>query len=141
MSSFHHHTPFPNFTTTMASCTTTPPSSSLFLSTHTTSSIIINSQDLSSSNRSFPLSRTFFLSPLVLKPANSFHLTYQSRVSNSFVSAVAAGVAETVDEDERDGAEVPINTVTAIPTKPKTGKAALPLKTDRVPSNSSPFLS
>ncbi|XP_058752251.1 large ribosomal subunit protein uL1c-like [Vicia villosa] len=138
MSSFHHHTPFPNFTTTMASCTTTPPSSSLFLSTHTTSSIIINSQDLSSSNRSFPLSRTFFISPLVLKPANGFHLTYQSRVSNSFVSAVAAGVAETVDEEERDAAEedesaVPINTVT-VTTKPKTGKAALPLRSDRVRS-------
>ncbi|CAI8611608.1 unnamed protein product [Vicia faba] len=108
----------------MASCTTTPPSSSLFLSTHTT-----NSQDLSPSNRSFPLSRTFFLSPLVLKP---LRLTYQSRVSNSFVSALAAGVAETLDEDEDEEA-VPINTVT-VAIKPKTGKAALPLKADRVRS-------
>lgn len=144
MSSFHHHTPFPNFTTTMASCTTTPPSSSLIFSTHTTSSIIINSQDLSPSNRSFPLSTTFFLSPLVFKPANCFHLTYQSRVSNSFVSALAADVAETVDEEENEGGEedesdVTTNTV-IISTKPKTGKAALALKSDRVSSNSFHFL-
>lgn len=137
MSSFHHHTPFPNFTTTMPSCTTTPPSSSLML-THTASSIVIHSQDLSPSNRSFPLSRTFSLSPLVLKSANCFHLTYQSRVSNSFVSALAADVAETVDEEERDGAEEDESTATTntviVSTKPKTGKAALALKSDRVRS-------
>lgn len=120
----------------MASCTA--PSSSLML-THATSSII-HSQDLSPSIRSFapkPLSRTFFLSPLVLKPANFLHVSFQSRSSHSLVAALAAEVevAETVDEDEQEGAADGSATVATTTTKPKTGKAALLLKRDRVFAN------
>lgn len=125
MSCFHHHTLFPN----MASCTTTTSSSSLML-THPSSSIL-TPQDLSpSSLRSFP--RTFFLSPLVLKPSKSVNLTYQSRSSILLSSAVAADVAETVDEDEKDDVDDVAETVTVVTTKPKKGKAALLLKSDRV---------
>lgn len=128
MSCFHHHTLFPN----MASCTTTTSSSSLML-THPSSSIL-TPQDLSpSSLRSFP--RTFFLSPLVLKPTKSVNLTYQSRSSILLASAVTADVAETVDEDEKDGVDDGVaETVTVVTTKPKKGKAALLLKSDRVRS-------
>lgn len=124
----------------MASSTT---SSSLML-THSTSTII-NSQDYSSSHRSFPLrplSRTFFLSPLVLKSSNLFHCSYQSRSSSHcFAASLAADVAET-DEEENDSADDESSNATntlVVSTKPKTGKAALLLKSDRVSSNSFPF--
>jgi len=100
--------------------------------THPSSSIL-TPQDLSpSSLRSFP--RTFFLSPLVLKPSKSVNLTYQSRSSTLLASAVAADVAETVDEDEKDDDvdESADAVVTVVATKPKKGKAALLLKSDRV---------
>ncbi|XP_004506982.2 large ribosomal subunit protein uL1c-like [Cicer arietinum] len=119
----------------MASSTT---SSSLML-THSTSTII-NSQDYSSSHRSFPLrplSRTFFLSPLVLKSSNLFHCSYQSRSSSHcFAASLAADVAET-DEEENDSADDESSNATntlVVSTKPKTGKAALLLKSDRVRS-------
>jgi len=99
--------------------------------THPSSSIL-TPQDLSpSSLRSFP--RTFFLSPLVFKPSKSVNLTYQSR--SYFSLAAAAVTAETVDEDEKDGVDDDddvAETVTVVATKPKKGKAALLLKSDRV---------
>ncbi|XP_061353187.1 large ribosomal subunit protein uL1c [Gastrolobium bilobum] len=123
----------------MASCTTTTTPSSLML-TH--------AQDLSPSLRSFfnpkPLSRTFSLHPLILKPIKwvhvSFHTEPKSRSCHAIVSALAAEVevAETVEEKEDgvdDGGDgsTATNTVT-VPTKPKKGKAALPLKRDRMRS-------
>lgn len=127
----------------MASCTAPPQSLML---THPTSS------ELSPSLRSFapipnyPLSRTFSLYPLVLKPtAKCVHVSFShSRSSHALVAALAAEVevAQTVDEDEDEGADdvgSATATVAAVTTKPKTGKAALPLKRDRVSANSPPF--
>ncbi|TKY67964.1 50S ribosomal protein L1 [Spatholobus suberectus] len=117
----------------MASCTTPP---SLML-THAASSV--HPQDLSPSLRSFshrPLSRTFSVYPLVLKPSKwvqvSFRRDPKSRSCHAVVAALAAEVevAETVDETEDGSAAT--NTVTT--AKPKKGKAALPLKRDRTRS-------
>ncbi|XP_027354618.1 50S ribosomal protein L1, chloroplastic isoform X2 [Abrus precatorius] len=115
----------------MASCTTP---SSLMLA---------HPQDLSSSLRSFsykPLSRTFY--PLVLKPGKWLHLSFhgepKSKSCHALVAALATEVevAETVEEkeegEEGDDGSSATNTVTT--TKPKKGKAALPLKRDRTRS-------
>ena len=115
----------------MASCTTPP------------SLMLAHPQDLSSSLRFFshshsPLSRTFSFCPLVLKPSSKWvHFTFQrdpkSRTSHALVAALAAEVElpETVD-DTAEGVEEsgPVDTLTT--AKPKKGKAALPLKRDRV---------
>ncbi|KAL9296087.1 hypothetical protein ACSQ67_021983 [Phaseolus vulgaris] len=117
----------------MASCTTPP------------SLMLAHPQDLSSSLRFFshshsPLSRTFSFCPLVLKPSSKWvHFTFQrdpkSRTSHALVAALAAEVElpETVD-DTAEGVEEsgPVDTLTT--AKPKKGKAALPLKRDRISS-------
>ncbi|KAK7312104.1 hypothetical protein VNO77_35701 [Canavalia gladiata] len=128
-----------NASSTMASCTAP---SSLML-THPASSV--HHQDLSPPLRSFshkPLSRTFSLYPLILKPGKWVRISLRGepklRSCHAVVAALAAEVevAETVDE-EQDGVEgaddsAAANTVTT--TKPKKGKAALPLKRDRMRS-------
>lgn len=114
---------FSSLNSTMASCTAP---SSLMLS---------HPQDLSSSLRSFPhthrpISTTSSFYPLVLKPFKWLHREPNSRSSHAVVAALAAEVQvpETVDDTE-DGAD---DSAAATTAKPKKGKAALPLKRDRV---------
>ncbi|XP_015952975.1 50S ribosomal protein L1, chloroplastic isoform X1 [Arachis duranensis] len=112
--------------------------------------MLAHPQDLSPSLRFFlprPSSRTFSssssssssFSPLLSKPPTRWlHVTFHREPFSAVVAALAAEVevAETVDDtDEVDGAQASDGSATATPvttTKPKKGKAALPLKRDRV---------
>ncbi|XVF33699.1 hypothetical protein REPUB_Repub17cG0190700 [Reevesia pubescens] len=119
----------------MATCTT--PSSSLML---TYAASTVHLQDLTPSMLSFKSNKpTFSLFPLVLKPSRDrksgfkwANLCAQRDSKHVVVAAVAAEVAEATEEKEgvADGATA---TATA-PPKPKKGKAALPLKRDRMRS-------
>ncbi|KAG4992403.1 hypothetical protein AAZX31_09G207400 [Glycine max] len=113
----------------MASCTAPP------------SLMLVHSQDLSPSLRSFshrPISRTTFsLYPLLLKPSKWLHIEPKSRTCHALVAALSAEVQvpETFDDtEEDDGADGSTATNTVPTTKPKKGKAALPLKRDRTRS-------
>lgn len=125
----------------MATSTTTTTPSSLMIRPHA-SSISVYTQDLNNPslrcfNPNKPLSRTFSFYPLVLKSRarNSrskcvhAHLRKEpnSRSSHLVVAAVAAE-KEIVEASDDGSAE---NTVITKP-KSKKGKAALPLKRDRV---------
>ncbi|GMY22550.1 50S ribosomal protein L1, chloroplastic [Fagus crenata] len=130
----------------MATCSTTP--SSLML-TYAASSV--HPQDLTPSLLSFkpnPLCTNFCVhySPLVLKPRerriSSVNLLRQGKAGGSHypvvVAAVAAEaeVAEAVEGKEgEEGFDGPAPVArTVVVTKPKKGKAALPLKRDRTRS-------
>ncbi|KAK7258211.1 hypothetical protein RIF29_32737 [Crotalaria pallida] len=111
--------------------TTTPPPSSLLLP-HSSSSLH-PPQDLSFSPRPRPPS----LFPLLLKPPNSPFLlllnSHRPTRSLTLVVSALAEVAETLDVDEEvEGGDASTATVTV--PKPKKGKAALPLKRDRLRS-------
>ncbi|XVF22893.1 hypothetical protein REPUB_Repub12eG0210000 [Reevesia pubescens] len=122
----------------MATCTTTP-SSSLML---TYAASTVHSQDLTPSILSFKSNKpTFSLYPLVLKTSRDrksglkwANLCTKRYYKHVVVAAVAAEaeVAEAAEGNE-GLAEAATATVTA-PPKPKKGKAALPLKRDRMRS-------
>lgn len=123
----------------MATCTCT--SSSLML-THSASSVC--PQDLNPSFLAFkpkPLFRAFSLYPLNLRSRErklskwvdgSLHREAEPVKDLLVVAAVAAEpeVAEAVEE--REGEEGATGSVAVTAPKPKKGKAALPLKRDRV---------
>ncbi|KAF5736463.1 putative 50S ribosomal protein L1p [Tripterygium wilfordii] len=117
-----------------ASCAT----QSCLMLTYAPASSIVNSQDLTPTLLSFK-PKALSLCPLALASGErksgklSFYSHRETRFG--FVSAaVATGteVAESVEEGEEGVSAV--DTTTAPPRKPKTGKAALPLKRDRTRS-------
>ncbi|MED6221924.1 hypothetical protein PIB30_118437 [Stylosanthes scabra] len=116
--------------------TCTPPSSLM----------LAHPQELSPSLFSFlprPSSRTFSSSssstffPLISKPSTRFlHVTFHREPLSAVVAALAAEVevAETVDDTEVESSDGSPTAATVTTTKPKKGKAALPLKRDRTRS-------
>ena len=117
----------------MATCTT--PSSSLML---TYAASTVHSQDLTPSILFFKSNKpTFSLYPLVLKASRDRKSGLKwanlcpQRDSKHVVVAAVAAEAEVVEEKEGVAEGATATTATA-PPKPKKGKAALPLKRDRV---------
>ncbi|EEF44578.1 50S ribosomal protein L1, chloroplastic [Ricinus communis] len=127
----------------MATCTSSP--SSLML---TYGASTVHPQDLTPSLLSFK-PKTFFLNPLALgsngdrKSSKSFNFYTQKDAKigtcggggGVVVAAALAAEAEVADdvEEREEGGDVATATVAA-PSKPKKGKAALPLKRDRARS-------
>ncbi|MCL7028748.1 hypothetical protein MKW94_024143 [Papaver nudicaule] len=118
---------------------------------YASSSLVLSSYSEITSSLSFLKSEPVFLSyPLLSKKngiirktwiQNSCSITRQGKNSSKLLPFVVSAVAETdaelavedVDEDE-DAEGTPKAAVTLPPSKPKKGKAALPLKRDRTRS-------
>ncbi|KAL8171496.1 hypothetical protein V2J09_023300 [Rumex salicifolius] len=119
-----------------AAATTTSPSSSLTLSS------LQRHRDLTFSASSCnpkPVFSTFSFNPLVLhrREQRSVKWVYGAKLASNSpasrvgVAALAAEVDEDVEEEQLGDAVEAGGVATAVQTKPKTGKAALPLKRDR----------
>ncbi|XP_050212138.1 50S ribosomal protein L1, chloroplastic [Mercurialis annua] len=107
----------------MATCTSSSPSSLML----TYAASTVHPQDLSPSLLSFK-PKTFFSYPLALSTNGDRKLSK----SFNFVSAAALAAEAEVADDVEEGEEGDVATAAvAVSTKPKKGKAALPLKSDR----------
>ncbi|KAE9616362.1 hypothetical protein Lal_00034356 [Lupinus albus] len=110
---------------TITTTTTTTCSSSLMFS-HLQDSSIRSSLSFN------PLSRTF---SLLLRYPNSIHLNFRRQPTTSFHALLAAEVQVTQTVEEEDVVEEQeVEDGPTIINKPKKGKAALPLKRDRLRS-------